>query len=124
MCQRWPIIYPGSAKLCVITKNIPAKDNVFRITTTGRYRVARLYLDKRYTNIKLSELRYLLNMFHVGQNQQTLYILALPDVMTYRTVPFSSPSYVAPAPNISKLILYEQLFDELKRYCKQTRFLV
>jgi hypothetical protein len=47
--------------------------------------------------LHFNELRYLSNIFHVVQNQQTLYILNLPDVMTYARAALSSPSYVAPA---------------------------
>ena len=43
-----------------------------------------------------------------------MYILALPDVMTYTTAALISPSYVAPARIDSEFILYEKLFDELK----------
>jgi hypothetical protein len=47
------------------------KDGVLSLTTIGSYKTARLYLDKQYINYKLHELRYLLNMFHVIQNQLT-----------------------------------------------------
>ena len=80
MCQQWRTIYPDCAKLCVMKVPYSCKDDVFRLSTTGRYRVARLYLDKQYISFKLSELHYLLNMFHAVQNQQTMYILALPDI--------------------------------------------
>ena len=54
-------------------------------------------------------------MFLAVQNQQTLYILASPDVMTYAKAALISPSYVAQVPKASKFILYEQLFEELKK---------
>ncbi len=83
---------PGLCQAECNNEQYSCKDDVFRLTTPGRYRAARLYLDKQYTNFKFSELRFLLNVVHVVQNQQTMYILALPDVMTYATVELSSPS--------------------------------
>ena len=90
------------------------KDDVLKLTTTGSYWVARFFLDRQNISFKLNELRYLFNVFHAVQNQKTLYTLALSDVLTYARAALSSPSYVAPDPNASKLILYEHLFDELK----------
>jgi hypothetical protein len=72
-----------------------------------------MYLDKQYIRRKLRELLYVLNMFHIIQNQLALYILALPD-MPYAIAEIISPSYFAPAPNASKIIHYEQLFEVLK----------
>ena len=79
-----------------INDNYTYNDDCFRLITTGSYRVAWLYLDKQYISIKLNELRYLLNMFHVVQNQQTLYFPSLPDVTTYATAALRSSSFVAP----------------------------
>jgi hypothetical protein len=59
------------------------KDGVFRMTTIGSCKVARLYLDKQYINYKLHELRCLMNMIHVIQNQLATYTLAMSDVMAY-----------------------------------------
>lgn len=71
------------------------KDDVFRLNTTRRYRVVTLHLDKQYTKFKPSELHYLLNMYHVVQNQQAMYIL-LYLLVILATVTLSSPSYVSP----------------------------
>jgi len=71
-------------------------------------------MEKHYITLKFQELRHLLNMFHVVQNQLNSYIAALPDVMTYVISAMSSDTYVEPAANASNLILYTRLFEELK----------
>ena len=60
-----------------------------RLNTTRSYRIARLY-KKCCTNLQIQEFRYLLNMFHVVQNQFNSYIAALPDDMRYVICPLSS----------------------------------
>src|SRR5215469_13772744 len=59
------------------------KDGVFRMNTTGSYRIARVYLDKQYTTMKLHELRYLMYIMFMVRNQLTFYIAALNDVKAY-----------------------------------------
>jgi hypothetical protein len=59
------------------------KNGVFRLTTIGSYKTARLYLDKQYINNKLHELQVLSNMLHIIQNQLQIYTDAMPDVMAY-----------------------------------------
>ena len=53
-------------------------------------------------------------MFHIVHNQLNSYITTLPDLMTYVTSALSSDTYVEPASTAIKLILYPQLFEELK----------
>ena len=89
-------------------------DGIFRLTTTGSYKKARLYKDKHYITLTFQDLRYLNNMFHVVHNQLNSYIEALPDLMTYVLSALSSATYVEPASTASRLILYPQLFEELK----------
>ena len=89
-------------------------DGAFRLNTTGSYRVARLFIEKQYITLKYLELRYLLHMFSVVQNQMNSYISALPDVMKYVIGALSSNTYFQPSRTASKLILYPQLFEELK----------
>ena len=43
-------------------------DVIFRLTTTGTYRVARLYIEKHYITLKFQDLRYLMNMFSIVHN--------------------------------------------------------
>jgi hypothetical protein len=106
-------IYQDCAKTCVATNNC-GRDGAFKLTTSGGYKFARLYLNKNYINFELQELKYLMGMFHVVVNQQIQYTEALSDVMTYVTATLTSSNYVVPGPNASKNILYPQLFEELK----------
>jgi len=55
---------------------------VFRLTS-GKNRITRLHMDNHYITLNFQDLRYVLNMFYVVQNQLNSYIAALPDVMTY-----------------------------------------
>jgi len=89
-------------------------DGAFRLITTGNYRIARLHIEKHYINLKFQELRYLLNMFYIVQNHFNSYITALPDVMHFVISALSSDTYVEMSATASKLILYSQIFEELK----------
>jgi hypothetical protein len=89
------------------------KDCDVRLSTTGNINVASLYLGTRYISLKLEELRYLRDMFYIIHNQQILYMLALPDVLTYATVAQNSSTYIEPHENASQHIFYPQLFEEL-----------
>ena len=53
-------------------------------------------------------------MFHIVQNQLNSYITALPGLMNYVISALSSDTCVESASTASKLILYPQLFEELK----------
>jgi len=86
----------------------------FRLQTTGTYHVARVYLGKKYISLHLTELRYMMYMFHVVHNQQILYLRALSDVITYARAAQNSTVYVEPATSASKYILYPQFYEELK----------
>jgi hypothetical protein len=80
-------------------------------------------MEKRHMTLKFQELRYLLNMFHVVQNQLYSYIAALPDFMTYVLSALSLDTHVEPAVNDSNLVLYTGLFKELKTKMKHGIFL-
>ena len=43
-------------------------DGEFRLQTTGTYHVARVYHGKKYISLHLTELRYMMYMFHVVHN--------------------------------------------------------
>jgi coenzyme F420-reducing hydrogenase alpha subunit len=64
--------------------------------------------------LKFQELRYLLNMFHVIQNQLSLYTLAVPDVLSYSIHALSSITYVQPGLSASINVNYPQILDNLK----------
>jgi hypothetical protein len=88
-------------------------DGMLRLTTTRGFKTARRTFD-RDISYKLEVLRYLSNMFYVLQNQLTYYTLALRDLLNYVAKALSSTIFVEPSPDASNLILYYQLFDELK----------
>ena len=88
------------------------------MNTTGSYKIARLYIDKQYISLRLVDLLYLSRMFHVVQNQLSVYTLSLLDVLAYLTVAWNSINYVEPAPKASKHIMYSQPSDELKTTLK------
>ena len=58
-------------------------DKVFRMNTTGSYRVARVIPDKHYLSFKLHELRNLLYIFYMVRNQLHMYTEALGVVKSY-----------------------------------------
>ena len=86
------------------------KDGAYRLNTIGTNEAASLYLEKQYSSLRLADLQYLREMFHVVQNQLKVYPICLPDVLSYVTVALTSPNYVEPAPNSSKHIMYSHLF--------------
>jgi hypothetical protein len=73
-----------------------------------------MYQDKRFVTFKLDDLRYLMNMLHLLQGQQTRYILARDDDMAYAIAALDSREFVEPQSAVCGLILYDQLFDEIK----------
>ena len=89
-------------------------DGEFRLQTTGTYHVARVYLSKKYISLHLTELHYMMYMFHVVHNQQIVYLRALFDVITYARAAQNSTVYVEPATSDNKSILYPQIYEEPK----------
>ena len=85
------------------------KDVAFRLSTFGTKGVARLYLEKQYISLRLADLHYLREMFHVVQNQLNVFTLCLPDVSSYVTVALTSANYVEPAPNASRHLISASL---------------
>ena len=90
------------------------KDDLFLLQSAGTYRAARMYLDKQFVRFKFADLRYMMNMLHIVQDHQTKYILAQNDVMAYAVAALGWIEFVEPPPTATNLILYDQLFDELK----------
>jgi hypothetical protein len=73
-----------------------------------------MYQDKRFVTFKRGDLRYLMNMLHLVQVQQNRYIIARDDVVAYALDALTSSKFVEPQSAVCGLILYAQLFDELK----------
>jgi hypothetical protein len=71
-------------------------------------------LCRKYISLDLTELRYMMYMFHVVLNQEILYFRALSDVITYAHAAHHSTVYVEPATSANKSILYPQLYEELR----------
>jgi len=67
---------------------------------------------EKHKILKFQEMRYLLNMFYVVQNQLNSYIAAFPDGMIYVISALSSVTYAQPTANASNLIFYRRLFEE------------
>jgi len=70
--------------------------------------------NKNSINFKLPELRHFSYIFFMVQNQLNKYTEAMSDVINYVLSAIGSISYVEPPSNISKNILYYQLFEEIK----------
>jgi len=90
------------------------KDGDFRLNTIATNEVARLYLEMQYISLRLIDLQYLLEMFHVVKNQLNVYTLSLTDVLSYVTVALTAANYVEPAPNASRHIMYPHILEKLK----------
>jgi len=71
-------------------------------------------LGKKYISLHLTELRYMMYMFHVVHNQQILYLRALSDVITYARATHHSTDYDEPATSAKKSILYPNYMKNLR----------
>ena len=89
------------------------KGGAFRLNTIGINGVARLYLEKQYIILRLADLQYRRKCFTWFKINWTC-TLCFPDVLSYMTVALTSATYVEPAPNASRHIMYSHLFEELK----------
>jgi hypothetical protein len=87
---------------------------VFRLTTIGSLRTARMYFDRHCLHFKLEDLQYLERIFHIVNNQLKLYATATPDVKTYIISALGTTTYSDPVPNANNSILYYQLYEEIK----------
>ena len=54
-------------------------------SSASNYRVAKVYLCKRYYSFKLHELRYVSFILFMVHNQLIRYTESMPDVMNYVT---------------------------------------
>jgi len=90
------------------------QDDAFKITTTGTTKVAKLTIHTQTINLKLHEVRYLMGMFHIMRDQLDLFLHAQTDLMMYVTNALSSVVYVQPTSNLTHILNFAQLFEELK----------
>jgi hypothetical protein len=90
-------------------------DGVFKLQCgSGTNSVVRMCQDKRFVTFILDDLRYLMNMIHLVQVQQTRYILARDEFVAYAITALRSMEFVEPESAVCGLILYDQLPDDLK----------
>ena len=59
------------------------KDGVFRLRSSKTNNCARLYCGNTCVSITLTDLCYMLTMLHMVEAQQSQYILAQEDVMSF-----------------------------------------
>ena len=119
-------LFPNAQKLQTMTDNIAAlcnalstnehfskKDGVFKMNTTGSYRIARVYLGKQYLLFTYGELCNLTYIMYMIQNQLAFYTAAMLDVRAYINTAHDSVTFAEPPSTANKSINY-QLFEEIK----------
>ena len=72
-------------------------------------RVDQTYVGNEYICLTLLDLHYLARMFNIVHQQMRDYVLALPDLLSYVTMSWTSVVNVEPMPNASAHINYPQL---------------
>ena len=82
----------------------------FRIRSSRTHNCARLYHGKQCVNFKLTDLRYTSTMLHMVEAQQSQYILAQADVMSYAYGLLGSLVFAEPQRSGECPIQYDQLF--------------
>ncbi len=95
-------------------ENYTCKDGLFLLQSTRTHATARMYRDKNCVSFRLVDLRYMMNMLHFVQFQQTQYILAQNDVMSFAILTLGTIEFVETLHTAAGLLPYDQLFDELK----------
>ncbi len=90
------------------------KDGAFRIWSSRTHNYARLYHGRQCVSFKLTDLRYMSTMLHMVEAQQSQYILAQADVMSYSYGVLGPLVFAEPQCSGEYPIQYDQLFAELK----------
>jgi hypothetical protein len=91
------------------------RDCVFRLLYSGGDRaVARMCLDKRYIIFKLADLRYLMNMLNIVQEQVSIYTYTRDDVSSYSASAAGYTKFIEGNTLSSSDIPYVRLPKELK----------
>jgi len=89
------------------------ESGAFRLDVTRSRHTARLYVDSQYISLTLQDIEYLSRIFSVVQKQLRDYIVALQDVLPYVTATLTSVTDVEPAPESSKDINFQHLWEGL-----------
>ena len=89
------------------------KDGDIKMSTTGSYRIARVYLSKQYLSFTYGELCNLAYIMYMIQNQLAFYTAAMPDVIAYINTAHDSVTFAEPPSTANKSVNY-QLFEEIK----------
>ena len=90
------------------------KDGAFRIRTGKTHNYARLYHGRQSVSFRLPDVRYMATMLHMVEAQQSQYILAQADVISYAFGVLGSLVFAEPQRSGDCPIQYYQLFAELK----------
>jgi hypothetical protein len=96
------------------SESFTCKYGLFPLQTTATVGVAKIYLRRTFINFKLNELQNRISMSPFITDQQAKFILAQHDVVQYTVAALESTEFVDPLSNATNLILFDQLFDELK----------
>ena len=91
-----------------------SKDKVFKMNSTGSYRIARFTHNKHWISLKLPELRNLRYILYMITKHLLMYTVALSNVHAYINAAIASCNNVELAPIESKSIIHRQLYEELK----------
>jgi len=89
------------------------KSGAFRLNVARSRRMERSYSESQYISMILQDIDHLSRMFHMVQQKLRDYILTIPDVFPYLSTVLTTVTYVIPAPNASKNIIYLHLYEEL-----------
>jgi hypothetical protein len=73
-----------------------------------------LCLDKRYIIFKLADLKYLMNVLNIVQEEVSTYTNTRNDVSSYAASAAGYTEFIEPNPLSSSDIPYVPLFNELK----------
>jgi hypothetical protein len=105
---------PALCKAMERSEQYTCKDGPFRLRTSKTHNNARLYHDRKCVSSTLKDLRYMMEMLHMVQAQQSQHILAQADVMAFAFAALGPIEFVEPPHITAGLIPYGKLFDELK----------
>ena len=100
--------------LCNAVNYTRAKMVPFVYGPAKTHNCARLYRDKKCVSFTLTDLRYMMTMLHMVEAQQSRYILAKADVISYAYGVLGSLVFAEPPRSNASTIPYDQLFEEFK----------